>query len=400
MNETLILILGATPEHPVRWGFVADGQVRLASIAENVDSLSSIKERARGARQVVAVLRGEDAALRIMPAPPRSNAQFRAAAGFLLEDELAENIAGLHFSATRNSGGAGRVIAIKKSVLESWRFELLDEGLSPDVLSVDFALLPIASGRAVVIDAPDRMIVALGEQGFAMEKPMAEDVLSTLLIDETINDIIFYGDREIQVDGREGLILDRRGPVTDETMFRLFAKALEEKTAPNFLQGQYRKKRDWKIATGPWRRAAVLAAACIAAFVFSIVVGNVRSLRLADRLEEETLDLHRAAFPDAPEADPRTHARTVLASGGGAAVFLPVTTLIAEALSDVEGVQLDRLRYNAERSEYSVNLRFADIAKLDAFKRALEARGVTAAEAGGVRRSGGFYLGEMRVSLS
>jgi hypothetical protein len=63
-------------------------------------------------------------------------------------------------------------------------------------------------------------------------------------------------------------------------------------------------------------------------------------------------------------------------------------------------VQLDRLRYNAERSEYSVNLRFADIAKLDAFKRALEARGVTAAEAGGVRRSGGFYLGEMRVSLS
>lgn len=400
MNETLILLLGETPDAPVTWGFLAEGCVRLANVAENVSALSSIADRARAARQVVAVLRGEDAALRVMSAPPRSNAQFRAAAGFLLEDELAENIANMHFTVTRTASGTGRVIAIKRPVLESWRGALLAAGISPDIMSVDFATLPSRPGRAVIVDRPDRLIAAAGEQGFAMEKPMADEVVASVLSDEGIEEIIIYGERAIDMDGRENLLIERRGTITDETMFGFVAKAVEEKTAPNFLQGQYRKKRDWKGAAGPWRRAAVLAAACAAAFVFSSVADSVRSVRLADRLDEETLALHRAAFPDAVDADPRAHARGVLAAGGGAPVFLPITTHIADTLSEVEGVQLDRLRYNAERGEYSVNLRFADIAQLDAFKRALEARGVIAAEAGGVRRSGGFYLGEMRVSLS
>ena len=52
------------------------------------------------------------------------------------------------------------------------------------------------------------------------------------------------------------------------------------------------------------------------------------------------------------------------------------------------------------RGEYSVNLRFGDIAQFEAFKNALAARGLTAAEAGGVVRSGAFYRGELRVSFS
>jgi hypothetical protein len=61
---------------------------------------------------------------------------------------------------------------------------------------------------------------------------------------------------------------------------------------------------------------------------------------------------------------------------------------------------VDRIRYNAARNEFSINLRFSDINDLEDLKRLLASRGVDAAEAGGVRRSGGFYVGELKVSQS
>lgn len=401
MNETLILILGPTPDAPVSWAFRADGKMRLAGRSDSVAELASIADRAGAARQVIAILPGETATMRVMPAPPKSAAQFRAAAGYLLEDELAEPIANVHVIVNRHESGAGQALAVKRSALEAWREALVEAGVLPDVMTVDFALLPAAPGRAVLIDTPDRVIGCAGLQGFAIEKPMADIVAVSLLSDESLEEIIIFGEQAFDADDWESFTVDWREPLDDEAMLANFAEALETRTVPNFLQGEYRKKRDWSAAAGPWRRAAALAAACVGALVFTSVADSIRSLRLADRLDAETLALHRATFPEASAVDPRTHARSVLSSGGGGpAQFLPISTYIAETLDEVDGVQVDRIRYNAEEGEYSVNIRVADVERLDAFKRVLAARGVNAAEAGSVRRSGGYYLGELRMSLS
>lgn len=400
MNETLILILGPSLEDPVNWAFRAEGQVRLAHRSENVADLASIAERASAARQVVAILPGEAATVRVMPAPPKSGGQFRAAASYLLEDELAEPISNVHVIVVRHESGAGQALAIKRSVLEGWRAALADAGLFPDVMTVDFALLPAAPGRAVLVDTPDRLIGCAGLQGFAVEKPIADMAAAALLSDEALEEIVIFGERAFDAGDWESFTVDWREPLNDETMMACFAEALEMGPAPNFLQGEYRKKRDWRLAAGPWRRVAALAAACIAALTVGSIVDSIRSTRLADRLNAETLTLHQAAFPEAASVDPRAHARSVLSSGGSVAQFLPISTYIAETLDEVDGVQIDRIRYNAERGEYSVNLRVADVERLDAFKRVLAARGVTASEAGSVRRSGGYYLGELRMSLT
>ncbi|WDI31243.1 type II secretion system protein GspL [Hyphococcus flavus] len=400
MNETLILILGHSPDESVKWAFLDNGEVRLADKAENVAALALIADRARTARQIAAVVTGESAAMRAMPAPPRAAGQFRAAAGFLLEDELAEPMAGIHHTVSRNENGAGQVFAIKRSVLDSWRNAFSEMGFSPDVFAPDFSLLPAALERAVILDSPERVLGCIGLQGFALEYPMAENVVVSLLSDSSIKEIIIYGDRTIAVANSEEVSVDWRGPVTDDVLFRLYGTALHGKSIPNLLQGEYRKKRDWTAAAGRWRRAGMLAAASLATIAFFSLADGMRSLRLADRLEDRTLDLHATAFPDAVDADPRSHARAILASGGGAPVFLPISTHIAESLEEIEGVQIDRVRYNAARGEYSINLRVADVQRLEEFKRALQGRGVAAIEAGGFRRSGGFFLGEMRVSLS
>lgn len=401
MNETLILLLGDHPGAPVRWAFWGDSRVQLADTGASVASLSAIATRAGAARQVVGVLPGEDVAMRVMPTPPRSAAQFRAAAGFLLEDELAESLSGVHVATARHESGAGFALAVKTPVMEAWSDAFTQAGISLDVLTADFAMLPLARGCTIIVDTAARVVGAAGLRGFAVARPLADELVSTLLDDDDLSEVVIYGEHKIDIPSSEALRVDWRGPATDEALFALYAGVIETGGAPpNLLQGAYRKRREWRASFAPWRRAAALAAASLLGFAFLSAADGVRSLRIADQLEADTLALHQLAFPDAGNVDPRAHARAILASGGAQSVFLPVSTLIATSLEENENVQLDRIRYNAARGEFSVNLRFADISELEALKRTLAARGVTATETGGVLRSGGVFLGELRVVVS
>jgi len=398
VNETLILQLGATPAHPVRWAFCTDGAIVRSDVASNVDALSGLAARARGVRLVAAVLPGEDVAMRALAAPPKSAAQLRAAARLLLEDELAENLDQVHVATARHDSGAGIALAIKKSLLETWLSALADAGLSPDLVTPDFALTPMMDGRAVVIETGERVVGVVGLKGFAVDKPLADALLPEILSDEQIRKVVLCASPATAQGLRADLEIDHHGRLGPDALTGFFIEGLAK--APNLLQGEYRKKRDWRAEAGPWRRTGMLAAACAAALVVGIAADSIRSTRLADRLQEETLALHRAAFPDASNTDPRTYARQVLGASGGGVSFLALTNSVAESLQENTAVELDRIRFSAVRSEYSINVRFGDIAQLEQLKRSLEGRGLRAEENGGVRRAGGVFLGELKVSRS
>lgn len=398
MNETLILLLSEAPGGLVRWAFLDEGRVTLADKADDALGLAALAERAASARLVAAVLPGECVAMRALPAPPKGQGQFRAAVGFLLEDELAENLEHVHVAPMRHPGGAGLALAVKKTILEGWLEVLSEAGISPDIVTADFALLPMAAGRAIFIETGDRIVGAVGLAGFAMDRPLADEIVASLIADDGISDVVVYGGRAIDAGGVHGVSVERRGALYDEGLFRTYAAGLS--AAPNLRQGPYRKRRDWRVAAGPWRRVGMLAAASLAALMLSTVAASLRDMKISDRLKEETLALHEAAFPEAAGADPRTHARQILAAGGGRPVFLALTNSLAESVDENSGIEIDRIRYNGARGDYSVNLRFGDITQFEALKRSLAARGLTAAEAGGVIRAGAYYRGELRVSFS
>ena len=401
MNETLILLLGQAPEDPVRWAFTADGQILEADTAPSAAALYEIADRAAEARAVAAILPGEQAAMRAMSAPPRAASKFRAAASFLLEDDLAEGLERLHVAVSRHESGAGLALAVKKSVMDMWGAVFDEAGFSPDLMTPDFALLPLRAERALIICEADRVSGVFGFQGFAIERPLADAVSVMLAEAEEIETIAAYGDPDTERVEYIDKPVEWRGGSDTVSLFRLYAKELEKRAAPNLIQGDYRKRRDWRGAAGPWRRAAALAAACLVAFAGVTAADGFRSARLADRLNDEALALHRAAFPDEANVNPRDHARRILTARGGAQRFLPLSNQFAESLEESDNIQVDRIRYNAARGEFSINLRFSDINDLEGLKRALAARGVVASETGGgVRRSGGVYVGELRVSLS
>ena len=397
MTDTLVLILGQTPEEPVRWASIEDGSVGGGAVLRNAYDLTSLSDVAEQARRVIAVLPGEQAASRPLASPPRAASKFKAAAAYLLEDELAEGLGELHIATTRHASGNGLAFAVKKGVLTAWRDVLDDVGVTPDIIAPDFALLPCAPDQAVVVLERERAFGAVGFQGFALERPMADAVIAPMLAEAEIGTIAVYADPDTDESVFGEADAEWRGHSDDTTLFEVFAGSLEDAGVVNLLQGDFRRKRDWRGAVGPWRRAAVLAAACFVGLLGASVADAMRSDRVASALEREARELHNTAFPDQTGVDPRDHARRILGAGGAGPSFLPLTAKFADSLAENDAIQVDRIRYNAARSEFSINVRFADINDLEALKQSLANRGVNTSEAGGVRRSGGFYVGELRV---
>ena len=397
MSEVLILLLGESPAAPVRWAFLGPDGIRDANTADGPDALSALARRAGEAELVAAVLPGEQVAMRAMPSPPRAASKFKAAAMYLLEDELAESLEGLHIAVLRRED-RGCAFAVKKSLMDDWRDFFDVSGIYPDLMTADFALLDRGTSEGVIVFQTRRVVCAVNDQGFAAERPLADGVVAALVGNEAIESITAYGDADTERFDAGETPMTWGGGADNVTLLSLYAEGALRGDAANLLQGAYRKRRDWRGAVAPWRRAAMLAAACLVGLVTATVADAARSSRLADRLDREALAIHRQAFPEAANINPRDHARRVLSTRTAGPAFLALTAKIADSVDDDGRIQVDRIRYNAARNEFAVNLSFSDINDLETLKSQLGARGVAVREAGGVRRSGSRYIGELQVT--
>jgi general secretion pathway protein L len=397
VSETLILLLGHSPDEPVHWAFIDSGVVKAADVASNAYPLAALAARAARAQLVVGILPGEQVAMRAMASPPRVASKFKSAAMYLLEDELAESLESLHIATLRREGGVGIALAVKQSIMDAWGDLFAEIGVSPDLMTADFALLQEADENIIIFE-PARLICAIGNHGFSAHRALAEPLVAQLIADEEIQDIIAYGNPDMERFETGGKDITWRGGGDNISLFQFFAQRAARNDAPNLLQGAYRKRRDWRGGLAPWRHAAMLAAASVVALIGVTVTDGLRSARLAARLNDASLELHRTAFPEAANVNPREYARRVLASETASLGFLPLTAEFAESVGDSALIQINRIRYNTARGEFSVNLSFTDINDLEALKADLAVRGVEVSETGGVRRSGGRYIGELQVS--
>ncbi|MBT8473715.1 MAG: hypothetical protein KJN99_13990 [Marinicaulis sp.] len=396
MSETLILLLGASLDDQVRWAFLNGGNVTETDSAPAEEALRAVAARASGAGMVAALLPGESVAMRILPSPPKTAAKFRAAAEFLMEDELAEGLELLHIATVRRENGAGMALAVKASLMELWRDAFAEVGLAPDVMTADFAAIPTGESEARLIFEPVRLIAAFQDKGFAAERPMADGLVSALVADEKTTSIIAYSSHKTDADVNSKKTIEWRG-ADENVLFELYAKGLGRKDTANLLQGVYRKKRDWRAAAGQWRRTGMLAAACLAAAFGLSIADASRSLRAADMFSDRAREVHTEAFPDAANQDPVAHARRLLAAPTAGLAFIGLSSSVADSLEKADGVIVERIRFNGQQNSYTLNLRFGEIDAMEKVKSALAEKGIAANETSGVRRSGSFYLGELQV---
>ncbi len=393
MTDLIVFKVGATPADPVAWGAFASGALTEAGRVADVASLAAIKDRfAEGAR-LVAVLQGEQVAMREIAAPPRQSAKLHAAAALLLEDELAEPVSDLHIVVS--SGDPRVAFAISKPLIENWLAAFDAAGVALTELCADFAAIGASAATMVLLSDNGRIIASRGAAGFAAEADLADAVAPAFLESAGDAAIIAYGAGDFS-GAWKSKPLDRRQLAHEADLVAIHGAALSSKPAPtNLLQGAYRRRAPQSLRLGLYRRPAILAASLAALTLVSAAAAGLRDARVASIYEKSASAMHKAAFPTFSGDDIRGHARQMLADGVKAASFLEMSARLHASLEGHDGVAIDRIRYDAARGQFMFSIRSNSDAGIEAFRASLDAQGLIAADSGGYRRSGEAWVGEM-----
>lgn len=361
---------------------------------EGVAGLSPIAGRWTEDTRVVAVLPGEQVALRDIPSPPKQQAKLKAAAGYLLEDELAESVDELHVALAAGADGA-RAYAISKMLMKGWLGAFAEVGVTISELTVDFDIIGGSTGVCVIAGDHGRIIASRGVAGFAAEIALADLVAPSFLQAAGEAAIVSYGAHE-HVGRWAAAPVERRPLAHEADLLALFGAHLGAKGGRvNFLTGEFKAKRTYAVELGAWRRPAALAASLAASLVLLGAASGLRDWRVAERYETTARTLHKSAFPTFEGGDIRDHARGLLAGGARSAGFLDMTARLTAGLEAHDGVLIERIRYDAARGQYSFSIRSASDAGIEAFRTGLSKFGVEATDNGGYRRTGEQWVGEM-----
>ena len=167
----------------------------------------------------------------------------------------------------------------------------------------------------------------------------------------------------------------------------------------NLLQGAYAPRRDWHGVGQVWRRAAALSAAAAVVGLMVLVSDGLRLARDADAATARAEAIARQALPETKRiVNPRAQVRaalTELQSKGGNG-FLRASSVLFTAVSEVDGVQINTLRFDAKQGDITATLSLPSFEAMERVKAAVKQRG-GALQEGAARQDGGRVAAEITV---
>ncbi len=410
MSANLYLLLGDTPDAPLRWLRVNDAGSLLANGIKQNFSAFAQTNIFTGEERLVALLPGELAALRLLPSPPRSRTQFLSAARYLLEDSVAEDIDNLHVAiATRNKVGtqsaqAGLCLAVSKSLMEHWHRVFLEEGIFPSLMSVDFLGLPYSNDTSDHLELSlfvhhDGLLANGSSGGLAMDLETAEIVIDDIIEEWSPDHINLYADKNAISLNDETRVMHHPEANLSTLAALLHQGTVVANAIPNLLTGAFGRKINWRTEIAPWRGIAIAACFCAVAAFGAWALDGIRADRSANRYTDIARDIHQNAFPEVRNVDPVQHARQVLSTQVSDIGFLSIWLGFASAIEQHEGVQVDGFFFAGSGSDMRVTINVESQDSLNAFKATLEESGISAQEGRMNRNTNGQFAGELTVKL-
>jgi type II secretion system protein L len=397
LSDLIIIRLGQSESAGAAWGAFSGAELDAAGFCENAAALMEEIRNFDESVRFAAILPGEQAAMRHFPSPPRNADKLTAAARLQLEDEVAQSIDDCHV-ATHLANGTGKIFAVDDALMRRWVSFFSEAGAALSVMTVDYECLGASAQQPVLFLKGDRIVASFGEFAFAAEQAIALDALEDLLGRFPDARVSVYEDSAENQASLAGERYRRIGGADDATLLCAAAKAIAGGAAANLLQGAYRPRRRRMVDLSPWRRPAIAAGLLALTLGAAVVADGFRTRTIAQRYDEGALRLHQEYFPEAAQMDPRNHARAVLSSGAGAS-FLAMSAILGRARDENENVAIDRIRFDEARGVFAFSIRSASDADIEQFRNSLAALGLSAAETGGFRRSGTYWVGEMTARL-
>lgn len=365
MSGTSLLLLflrdGVAP--PERWLRLRDG-----AVAARGNTFPPPNEEGE---RIVAVVPGEDVAIRWVDLPVLAPRQAAAAARLLAAGESAAPVESLHVALGRTEAEAEaerRPMALASiDRMRAWLDQAQALGCDPDHIVPEPMLLAPPPEGMWSWPRGERCIVRGPALAYAAEPELAAQVAG--------------------------------GPLTaiaDARVEQGLAHALAI-PALDLRQGPFARRRRWRLDASFVRRLAWLAAGIAALVLAAQLVLLLKYSFAAARLEEQARIVAREALPRATRlVDPPAQLRERLAAlrGGGLGFTRSASALFA-AVRDTPQVELSALRFD-EAGTLRATVTAATAPDIAALQQRLDAAGF-AVESGGVHPGGGRQIADLTL---
>ncbi|MBD0427327.1 hypothetical protein ICN86_10890 [Aquisalinus flavus] len=389
-------------EDPIKWVATAGDKPAGGGIVASLEALTGAIEQEPD--EIVVILPGERFAIRRLTTPARNQRQLIQAARFLLEDELAGPVEGLHIALGADAADSttGRpIIAVEQAWLTGWVAALRDAGFPPDMLTADILALGVR-GQAIMLVEKHRLSLTMDGEGFVSDRPLADNLAGDILTVAGVEKlgIIRLADAA-PVTVPEAIAVQEVGLPDARHLPSFLAGHIVDNVPVNLLQGTFERGLDWRAAAQPWRYAAGLAVACLALWLVAVGVEGMQFHANAADLERQAQADFAAAYPDLPQRNIASQARQMAADGGAAETwFLELSSVLASAMEERNGVQLAAVTYDASEGLVA-DIRFLDTDELDQLKQSLSAYGIVVEEGRNLSRdSDNAYIGKLYLRTS
>jgi general secretion pathway protein L len=353
--STLLLFI-APDDRLAGWWIVQGGRIE----RHDADALlpDALPDR------VVAVAPAEAMTIHVAELGGLATQQARTAARLLVAETSVAPVETQHVAVGEADGADRSVAVIGKGRISDWLESLQVRGVDPDM----------------ILAAP--LVLPRPESGFVRASIGAENVLrgrSAAFADEAGLTELLVGD----------------SPVEDVDLEPLILAALDRPEL-DFRQGEYAKRRRFRIDWGHVRRLSALGGAIAAVTMLIAVVQIVRYGFGADALDAQAQALARTVVPDAGgDAVSAMQARLAARRGGGLG-FTATAGAVLSAVQSVPNVELAALSFEAD-GMLRATLLAPGPAEAEALRTRIRSAGLNV-EATPFVQENGRIRGEFRVS--
>ena len=164
MSDWLLVRLARDGSQPTGWVTVSSsGQLLDVQGATDAQGLAA----AAVGKRVALVVPGADVLHLAAVLPSGSESKLAQIVPYALEEQVAEDLDGLHFAVGRPVDGPGSptsVDVVSRALLERWLGVAADHGFSPVAVHADSALVPQVPGQLTVLLDDETLILRSGTQ--------------------------------------------------------------------------------------------------------------------------------------------------------------------------------------------------------------------------------------------
>jgi len=384
MTEILYIHLGTKAENVIHWLVWAEQNNEIIASGElnSAADLTQLTEKAK-TRQVVTFVSSADVALKQLTVPGNSQRAIRAAAPYMLEDELAQDVEQLFFAYANLKNVASDfncfVAAVERRQLEQWQAWLSDANINCKVMIPDLLALPESNDGWTAVQLGKQLLIRQSAwQGMVVDLSIWPQLAKSLA--DHVSKQTGDEDQTLPIINHYSALTSEHfslNALPEELPLAILAAQTPTQKF-NLLQSEYQVKQSKSPIAVTWLSAASLAAV---ALLFTIGLKGAKISQLSaqqTKVENEIVSIYKKTFPQSKRVKVSTvrsqlkRKLSEFGAGTNQAGFLSMFEKIRPAFVIVPQLKPDSIKFDSKRQEFRIQATASGYQYFEKFKNELE----------------------------